>query len=124
MYGQANVAPEVLAPTVPQPATVGASISGNGYSPSSNGHTTATVEQVSTNGRKFISPIARHIAAEHQIDLATITGSGPNGRIIRDDVEAYLERLKVLLNEKGIPYEQGFEGELTGKWKLGTVHFT
>lgn len=38
--------------------------------------------------------------------------------------EAYLERLKVLLNEKGIPYEGGFEGELTGKWHLATVHFT
>ena len=55
--------------------------------------TRASVEQVNTaNGRIFISPIARHIAAEHNIDLATLTGSGPYGRIIRDDVEAYLER--------------------------------
>jgi hypothetical protein len=38
--------------------------------------------------------------------------------------EAYLERLKVLLNEKGIPYAHGFEGELTGQWKLATVHFS
>jgi hypothetical protein len=38
--------------------------------------------------------------------------------------EAYQERLKVLLNEKGIPYEHGFEGELTGRWSLKTVHFT
>ena len=38
--------------------------------------------------------------------------------------EAYLERLKVLLNEKGIPYQDGFEGELTGQWSLDTVHFT
>ena len=99
--GQANAAPEVLAPPVPQPATAGvqngsgmpASVSnyGNGHSPASNGHA-ASIEQVNTaNGRVFISPIARHIAAEHNIDLAALTGSGPYGRIIRDDVEAYLE---------------------------------
>lgn len=39
-------------------------------------------------------------------------------------LEAYEERLHVLLNEKGIPYCDGFEGELTGKWSLNTVHFT
>jgi hypothetical protein len=38
-------------------------------------------------------------------------------------LEAYQERLKVLLNEKGIPYEDGFEGELTGRWSPATVHF-
>jgi pyrroloquinoline quinone (PQQ) biosynthesis protein C len=37
--------------------------------------------------------------------------------------EAYQERLKVLLNEKGIPYKNGFEGELTGRWSLKHVHF-
>ena len=37
--------------------------------------------------------------------------------------EAYFERLKVLLNEKGIPYTDGFEGELTGQWSPATVHF-
>ncbi|HHK41621.1 MAG TPA: hypothetical protein ENJ50_04300 [Planctomycetaceae bacterium] len=38
--------------------------------------------------------------------------------------ESYEERLRVLLNEKGIPYEDGFEGELTGRWNEATVHFT
>ena len=38
--------------------------------------------------------------------------------------EAYAERLNVLLNEKGIPYADGFEGDLTGKWRNETVHFT
>lgn len=38
--------------------------------------------------------------------------------------DAYYERLKVLLNEKGIPYTDGFEGELTGRWSMATVHFT
>lgn len=38
-------------------------------------------------------------------------------------IEAYRERLNVLLNEKGIPYKDGFEGELTGRWSPSTVHF-
>lgn len=39
-------------------------------------------------------------------------------------LEAYEERLNVLLNEKGIPFREGFEGDLTGQWSLETVHFT
>jgi pyruvate dehydrogenase E2 component (dihydrolipoamide acetyltransferase) len=34
------------------------------------------------------SPIARRLARELGIDIATVTGSGPNGRITREDVEA------------------------------------
>ncbi|MFM1847914.1 MAG: hypothetical protein RL417_1388 [Pseudomonadota bacterium] len=33
------------------------------------------------------SPLARKVAQQRNIDLATIQGSGPNGRIVRDDVE-------------------------------------
>jgi len=39
-------------------------------------------------------------------------------------VEAYEERLHVLLNEEGIPYKDGFEGELTGRWSMDTVHYS
>jgi pyruvate dehydrogenase E2 component (dihydrolipoamide acetyltransferase) len=34
--------------------------------------------------------MARHIAAEHGLDIASISGSGPQGRVIRADVEAAL----------------------------------
>jgi pyruvate dehydrogenase E2 component (dihydrolipoamide acetyltransferase) len=34
--------------------------------------------------------MARHIAAEHGLDLAEISGSGPQGRVVRADVEAAL----------------------------------
>ncbi len=33
------------------------------------------------------SPLARKLAQEYGIDLATITGTGPGGRIVREDVE-------------------------------------
>jgi pyruvate dehydrogenase E2 component (dihydrolipoamide acetyltransferase) len=42
------------------------------------------------NGKTRASPMARHIAAEHGLDLTRIHGSGPQGRVIRSDVEAAL----------------------------------
>jgi pyruvate/2-oxoglutarate dehydrogenase complex dihydrolipoamide acyltransferase (E2) component len=36
------------------------------------------------------SPIARRLAQASGIDLATLTGTGPNGRIVKVDVEALL----------------------------------
>jgi pyruvate dehydrogenase E2 component (dihydrolipoamide acetyltransferase) len=38
-------------------------------------------------GRLLISPLARKLAEEHMIDLSTVEGSGPDGRIVREDVE-------------------------------------
>jgi pyruvate dehydrogenase E2 component (dihydrolipoamide acetyltransferase) len=38
--------------------------------------------------RLFASPLARRLAAAAGIDLATLTGSGPHGRIVKADVEA------------------------------------
>lgn len=38
------------------------------------------------------SPLARRIAEEHGIDLSQIRGTGPGGRIVRDDIEDYVEQ--------------------------------
>ncbi len=42
------------------------------------------------NGRLIVSPIAARMAAENGLDLKTIAGSGPNGRIIKRDIEVAL----------------------------------
>ncbi|WP_327293537.1 dihydrolipoamide acetyltransferase family protein [Streptomyces sp. NBC_01197] len=39
------------------------------------------------SGRRFTSPLVRRLAKEHGIDLATITGTGPSGRVVRRDIE-------------------------------------
>jgi pyruvate dehydrogenase E2 component (dihydrolipoamide acetyltransferase) len=39
------------------------------------------------NGRVKASPLARRIARERNIDLASLTGTGPDGRIVAEDVE-------------------------------------
>jgi pyruvate dehydrogenase E2 component (dihydrolipoamide acetyltransferase) len=41
----------------------------------------------SSNGRIKASPLARRIARESGIDLAALSGTGPDGRIVAEDVE-------------------------------------
>lgn len=56
--------PAVSAPVAPAPAT-------------------------SVNGRVKASPIARRIAEEKGIDIGAVPGTGPGGRVTRDDVEGF-----------------------------------
>lgn len=41
-----------------------------------------------SNTRRPASPSVRRLAREHGVDLATVTGSGPGGRLTRADIEA------------------------------------
>jgi len=40
--------------------------------------------------RLFASPLVRRLARQHGVDLTALKGSGPNGRIVRRDLEAHL----------------------------------
>ena len=48
-----------------------------------------TPVQVSTNGRVFVSPLAKKMADEKGINLSQVQGTGENGRIIKRDVENF-----------------------------------
>lgn len=50
---------------------------------------TAPSETASVGVRPRVSPVARGIAEELGIDLGQVHGSGPDGRIMRQDVEAF-----------------------------------
>ena len=59
--------------------------------------TAPTKEQASPpagNGRIFVSPMARRLSEEHHLDLRSIEGSGPGGRIIKRDVLAAMDAAK------------------------------
>ena len=43
---------------------------------------------VAVTGRTRSSPLARRLAAEKGVDIARIPGTGPNGRVIRRDIES------------------------------------
>jgi pyruvate dehydrogenase E2 component (dihydrolipoamide acetyltransferase) len=64
--------------------------------------------QPSASASMKVSPLAKKIAQEHSIDLTQIKGTGPEGRVIKEDVLAYVElRSKVSVK----PLEVGPETE-------------
>ncbi len=48
--------------------------------------------RAAADGQRPPSPLARRIAAEHNVDLSQVKGSSPHGRVTRDDVVNYLEK--------------------------------
>lgn len=78
---------------------IGYGTSGNGAAgrtrarkrPAMASATTQTTTTTSTAPR-VISPIVRQLAKRHGIDVAQLTGSGPDGMILRADVTAAIER--------------------------------
>ena len=87
------------ATSVPQDASVGAAAPSGTWSMSHrppksvvDGTSTTNGHQpgVDSPGRIFASPLVRKVAGERGIDLAAIAGTGPNGRIVRRDLEQFL----------------------------------
>jgi len=62
---------------------------------SSNGTSSTRSESSKTDdrrdGRLRVSPVARRLAEDHDLDLRSIQGSGPSGRIIKRDVLSAVE---------------------------------
>ena len=76
-------APAAAAQSAPASAGATPSAPAAAPAPASAGATTA-----GTTTAVKASPVAKRLAAERGIDLATIAGSGPGGRILKEDVEA------------------------------------
>jgi pyruvate dehydrogenase E2 component (dihydrolipoamide acetyltransferase) len=78
----APIAPAVVAPVAPvaPAAPVAAPVS-----PSAPA-ATAPVD----NSRQFVSPIVRKLARERGVELAQVAGTGPQGRVVRRDLESFL----------------------------------
>jgi 2-oxoisovalerate dehydrogenase E2 component (dihydrolipoyl transacylase) len=75
-------APDVVATAANPPSSPAAA-------PGSNGHGAAPAVAAPRTGRVATSPAIRRRAHEAGIDLQQVAGSGPNGRIVAKDLEAY-----------------------------------
>ena len=75
-------------------------------------------------GQGVTASQARHELQQFSVFAAQFNAAQAQLVANAPTLESYHERLNVLLNEEGIPYEDGFEGALTGKWNMQTVHFT
>src|SRR5580704_10456910 len=77
---------DVAAPASPEAAPVAAPKTAAPPAPATqvgNGHDAERI---------FASPLARRMAAQAGLDLAAIKGSGPQGRIVKTDIDAALSR--------------------------------
>jgi pyruvate dehydrogenase E2 component (dihydrolipoamide acetyltransferase) len=60
---------------------------GNGQQPAARPAATAPPRAPQSGGRVKASPLARRMAAERGIDLSSVSGSGPEGRVVARDLE-------------------------------------
>ncbi len=83
-YNGASGAPAQNAPATPEATPEAA--------PEASPAATAAAPASEGEGRLKASPLARKMASSHGVDLGAIAGSGPEGRIVRRDVEAAVTR--------------------------------
>ena len=50
------------------------------------------LEAAAADGQRPVSPLARRIATEHNVDLSQVKGNSPHGRVTKDDVISYMEQ--------------------------------
>uniref|UniRef100_A0A7N8WPR4 Acetyltransferase component of pyruvate dehydrogenase complex n=1 Tax=Mastacembelus armatus TaxID=205130 RepID=A0A7N8WPR4_9TELE len=82
-YVETGVAEVSTPPPAPVPAPVTA--------PAAAAPTPAAAAPAAPRkGRVFASPLAKKLAAEKGIDLAQVSGSGPDGRVTRKDIESFV----------------------------------
>ncbi len=79
----------VAAPAAPAPAPPVAPAPVVAAPPPAPATAAPAVAPAEEGGRLKASPLARSIAAQRNIPLSAIAGSGPGGRIVRRDVEAW-----------------------------------
>ena len=58
----------------------------------------------SVEERQRISPLARRLAREHDIDLNAIAGTGIGGRVRKEDILAYVAQQRQRLHRRGPIY--------------------
>ena len=79
-------APKETAPAAPEPK-VAEPAPAAPAAPAAEATPAPAAPTASTGDRIKASPLAKKIAADKGIDLSTIQGSGPGGRIVKEDVE-------------------------------------
>jgi 2-oxoglutarate dehydrogenase E2 component (dihydrolipoamide succinyltransferase) len=84
-----SVPPKASAPPVPAAATASSSPESRAVSDATGGGNGA--ESVEDRLRRKSSPLVRKMAAEHQVDISAISGTGLAGRVTKNDILGYIE---------------------------------
>jgi pyruvate dehydrogenase E2 component (dihydrolipoamide acetyltransferase) len=54
-------------------------------------------------GRAKASPLARRLAQEHRLDISTLQGTGPGGRVLREDVLRAVKQASLVSTSAALP---------------------
>ncbi|RBM05447.1 pyruvate dehydrogenase complex dihydrolipoamide acetyltransferase [Novacetimonas cocois] len=90
LVAQGEAVPDAVTATPPAASGPEAPAAATTVAPPTTDHAAPRKSTEPSQGkgkRIFASPLARRIASQKGIDLSTLRGSGPNGRIVRRDVE-------------------------------------
>jgi pyruvate dehydrogenase E2 component (dihydrolipoamide acetyltransferase) len=85
-----GAAPAATTPAANPPAALPAPAASVGTTPGASvvvPLTVSTAAPVAAGGRAFISPNARRRAGELGVDIGSVVGTGPDGRVVSEDVE-------------------------------------
>ena len=85
-------APAAPSPPPPELASAPTAPAAMPSAPPTTDGGSAAVETLDERLRRRSTPLVRKIAAEHQVDISKITGSGLTGRVTKKDILAYIEQ--------------------------------
>ena len=119
--GQAPEAPEPGGPAAEAPSAGKTARAADETAPVTNGEAEAVEEPVAASAdrapdgaRIKASPLAKKLAKEHDLDLGKVRGSGPEGRIVKRDIEEAISR-KPVPAEEPVETPKFVEAPVTGE---------
>lgn len=88
-----------------------------------------TVKKAQTHKKALATPVARAMAKDLGVDINTITGTGPNGRVMKEDIQKASESLKTSPKETSeksspTPSPSSFKEELEERIALTKIRQT
>jgi pyruvate dehydrogenase E2 component (dihydrolipoamide acetyltransferase) len=106
------------------PATAPEAVSKTDAQVSGNGGGAPKPAEVAATGRLIVSPLAARMAAEAGLDLRSVSGSGPGGRIIKRDVEGLISEGKSATagSQASVPRLRAIDGGAVQKMAASTYH--
>src|SRR5713226_5547855 len=89
---EAAPGPDAAPVKSPERANIAVMDKQSASSDSNGSQATVRPSRIGEEERQRISPLARRLAREHDIDLNAIPGTGAGGRVRKEDILAYLEQ--------------------------------
>ena len=112
--GSSHAAPAEPTPDTEPAKGYGREVAEKADDPADRSSSPARQNDREKGSRLFATPVARRIAKDRGIDLAEVDGSGPRGRIVKADVEAF-EPSKASTKSTEAPKEPKAKGGTDGQ---------